>query len=174
MRDVPIPTRCPARGLPRQGPARIQEQYAARVRRLNGRGDAADLGCRDSRSRVFYGAGAMKKQGGLIRCPSRETNISGCGTFETCRQTPRMCADGGRPEMTGRRSKRRYWTRLGHGLVVPLVPSQLFRPGFTDKMRGSLDCPGGSLAVQGWTGVRHGHRCRLATTRRLHIPFGFH
>src|SRR5437899_5080111 len=34
--------------------------------------------------------------------------------------------------------------------------------------------PGGSLAVQGWTGVRHGHRCRLATTRRLHIPFGFH
>jgi len=29
---------------------------------------------------VFYGAGAMKKQGGLIRCPSRETNISKYGT----------------------------------------------------------------------------------------------
>ena len=28
--------------------------------------------------------------------------------------------------------------RCGHGLVVPLVPFQLFRPGFTDKMRGSL------------------------------------
>ena len=30
------------------------------------------------------------------------------------------------------------FTRLGHGLVVPLVPFQLFRPGFTGKMRGSL------------------------------------
>jgi len=28
--------------------------------------------------------------------------------------------------------------RCGHGLVVPLVPSQLFRPGLTDRMRGSL------------------------------------
>jgi hypothetical protein len=62
-RDViTSPARCPARGLPRQGPARIQEQYAARVRRLDGGGDAADLRCRDSRSRVFYGAGALKKQ----------------------------------------------------------------------------------------------------------------
>src|SRR6266481_6684189 len=35
-------------------------------------------------------------------------------------------------------AKSTQMTRLGHGLVVPLVPSQLFRPGFTDKMRGSL------------------------------------
>jgi hypothetical protein len=38
---------------------------AARMERGRGlaqRGDAADLRCRDSRSRVFYGAGAMKKQ----------------------------------------------------------------------------------------------------------------
>src|SRR6266478_6174187 len=59
-------------------------------------------------------------------------------------------------------------TRLGHGLVDPLVPSQLFRPGFTDKMRSSL-----IVLVGLWPGldrgVRHGHRCRLATTRRLHI-----
>jgi hypothetical protein len=34
-------------------------------------------------------------------------------------------------------------TRLGHGLVDPLVPSQLFRPGFTDKMCGSLIVPVG-------------------------------
>src|ERR1700716_3020608 len=36
------------------------------------------------------------------------SGMSGCGTFETCRRTLRMSAHCGRPEVTGRRSKRCY------------------------------------------------------------------
>jgi len=63
----------------------------------------------------------MKKQGGLIRCPSRETNISGCGPTRTHGHVRFCPAIGGQADINSASSD-----RLGL-LGIPVHPASLIR-----------------------------------------------
>ena len=60
--------RQPARGLPRQDAARIQVQHPPRLRRLDGRRHAADLGGADRRTGILPGKGEVVALFSLSPC----------------------------------------------------------------------------------------------------------